>query len=245
MNGEEDMTPEEARDLLAAELALGLLAGDELAAARRLAAADPDFAGAVAAWEERLMPLAGAVPAAIPDPAVWDRVRRAIAEAPAAGANVVDLSSRLRFWRGAAAAAMAVAAALALVVALDAAKEQPGAPVAPAPAPVMVATLSSPEEATSLAVAYDAGDRSLMVTPGRLAGAAGHDHELWIIPAGGSPVSLGLVRAGAPQRLAVPASIAPHFRARAGVALSVEPTGGSPTGQPTGPVIAAGELIVV
>jgi anti-sigma-K factor RskA len=142
---------------------------------------------------------------------------------------------------------MAVAASLALVIGLgrDSAERPEVAQQQPERPRVLVAALASPEEETSLSVAYDSGDRSLVVTPGRLAGAAGHDHELWIIPAGGTPVSLGLVRAGDPQRFRVPAEIAPHFRAQSAVALSVEPTGGSPTGQPTGPVVASGALLVV
>jgi anti-sigma-K factor RskA len=78
-----------------------------------------------------------------------------------------------------------------------------------------------------------------------MAGAPGHDHELWIIPAGGKPISLGLVRAGEPQRLPIRREIAPHFRQRSAIALSVEPVGGSPTGGPTGPVVASGELLNV
>ncbi|MDQ4087135.1 MAG: anti-sigma factor, partial [Pseudomonadota bacterium] len=61
----------------------------------------------------------------------------------------------------------------------------------------------------------------------------------------GTPVSLGLVQAGAPQRLRVPAQVARHFQARSTIALSVEPPGGSPTGLPTGPVVATGELLAV
>lgn len=247
MSGEEDMRPEDERDLDAAEYALGLLEGDALVEARRREAGDEAFASAVAGWQERLMPLAGEARAVDPDPAVWDRVRRAIADAPEAGSNVVALKRSVAVWRGAAAAAMAVAAALALVVGLEVAKE-PLPQVVEAPrerAPVLMAALASPEEETSLSVAYDAADRSLTVTPGRLAGAVGHDHELWIIPAGGSPVSLGLIRAGASQRLAVPAEVAPHFRDQSAVALSVEPTGGSRTGQPTGPVVASGALLTI
>ena len=247
MSGEETFGPGEERDLLAAEFALGLIEGAELVEARRLAATDAAFAGAVAAWEERLMPLAGEALAVIPDPAVWDRVRQAIADAPAAGSNVVELKRRLNIWRGAAAAAMAVAASLALVVSLpgtndrapEVAVKQPERPA------VLVAALVAPQQETSLSVAFVASDRSLVVTPTRLAGAAGHDHQLWIIPAGGAPVSLGLVQAGKPQRLRVPVEVAPHFRAQAAVALSVEPAGGSPTGQPTGPVVASGALMVV
>ncbi|HEY0012830.1 MAG TPA: anti-sigma factor [Allosphingosinicella sp.] len=250
MSADDPVAPEDERDLLAAEYALGLLDGGALAEVRRLEAADEGFARAVAQWQERLMPLAGEAPAVVPDPALWDRVRRAIGEAPAAGANVVALKRRLRVWRTIAVGALAAAASLALVVGLDATTDRPAvAERQPAAQPerprVLVAALASPEEETSLSVAYDLEDRSLVVTPGRLTGAAGHDHELWVIPAGGAPVSLGLVRAGEPQRFRVPVEVAPHFRAQSAVALSVEPTGGSPTGRPTGPVVASGALLVV
>lgn len=238
--------PEDERDLLAAEHALGLLTGAELMEAHRLAGEDQEFARAVAEWEERLAPLADEARAVEPDPRLWERIRSAIAAGPGVGAEVIALRRRLTVWRTVAAAAGAAAASLALIVGWQASREEPVEVARPAErAPVMVATLASPEEETSLSVAYDTSDSSLIVTPGRMAGAAGHDHELWIIPAGGQPVSLGLVRADGPQRITVPRQVAPHFRARAGVALSVEPAGGSPTGQPTGPVVASGELIVV
>jgi len=237
--------PEDERDLIAAEHALGLLEGAELMEARRLAATDDEFARAVAAWEERLAPLAQEAPPVTPNSDLWPRIRRAIAAVPEGGGEVIELKRRLNVWRGFAAAAGAMAASLALILGLQASREEPPV-VQPGRAPVMIATLASPEETTSLAVAYDSGDGSLMVTPGRMAGARGHDHELWIIPAGGQPVSLGLVRGAAgPQRIRVPRQVAPHFRARSTVALSVEPTGGSPSGQPTGPVVASGELVIV
>ena len=248
MSDDPEMSAGQERDLLAAEYVLGLLTGAERMEARRLEGEDEAFGRAVSAWQSRLIPLAGEAPPAAPDPMVWDRIRLAIARTEeGARDNVVDLRRRLRLWRAMAAAATAAAAALVLVVGLEQAREEPPTAIAEVPArpPVMVAALASPEDETSLSVAYDAAGRILVVTPGRLAGASGHDHELWIIPAGGAPVSLGLVRAGAVQRVPVPAEVAPHFRARSTVALSVEPTGGSPTGQPTGPVVASGELVVV
>ncbi len=242
-----DLSPNEERDLLAAEYVLGLLDGPELVEAQRLEAGDPEFAAAVAAWSERLAPLFDEIEEVEPPDEVWRRIEGAIAAPAAANDNDEKLRRKLRLWRGYAAGVSAIAASLALVVGYEMTREQ--APVVvraePVPVPVMVATLSSPEAATSLSVAYDRSRGSLLVTPGQLSGAAGHDHELWIIPAGGSPVSLGLIRPGAPRRIQVPAEIAPHFQLRAGIALSVEPTGGSPTGQPTGPVVAAGELLTV
>lgn len=241
--------PGEERDLLAAEHALGLLEGGELGEAQRLAATERAFAELVAEWEERLAPLAEQVPAQQPDPQIWRRIEQALAVAaePAASApvdNVVQFRRKVTLWRGYAAGITAVAASLALVIAYQ---DSPEAPVIVQPerAPVLVAVLSSQETETSLSVAYDRQQASLLVTPGRLSGAAGHDHELWIIPSGGTPVSLGLIQAGAPQRLQITPQAAAYFEAQAGIALSVEPTGGSPTGQPTGPVVAAGELATV
>lgn len=50
------MSPEE-RDMLAAELALGVLEGEALAQALRLKLADKAFAVQVEAWQARLAPL--------------------------------------------------------------------------------------------------------------------------------------------------------------------------------------------
>lgn len=236
---------DEERDLRAAEYALGLLDSREMREARVLAATDPDFAEAVARWEARLAPLFDEVPGAEPAPDMWDRIERSIPALPAGDENVVQFGRSLRRWRAFGGAMAAIAASLALLVGYQVMREAPIPAPTAQPAPVLVASLSSEQANTSLSVAYEPRQSSLLVTPGRLTGAPGHDHELWIIPAGGSPVSLGLVRAGAPARIQVPARLAPHFRSRSTIALSVEPTGGSPTGQPTGPVVAAGELVTI
>lgn len=236
--------PEDERDLLAAELALGLLEGEELLTARGRAAQDPGFADTVRRWEGRLAPLIEEVREVPPPAGLWDGIERAIGAANPGGGEVVTLRRKVSLWKGFAAGASAIAASLALLVGYQATRETP-VPVQPDDAPVLIATLSSEEAPTSLAVAYDREAASLLVTPGRLAEPAGRAHQLWIIPAGGSPISLGLVRSGAPQRLAVPAPVAARFAASATIALSVEPPGGSPTGQPTGPVVAAGELLEI
>jgi anti-sigma-K factor RskA len=239
-----DFGPEQERDLLAAEYALRLLEGEDLREAQRRAAIDPVFAAEITAWEERLAPLAQEIPEEQPEPHVWQRIERALPDVPSSAGNVVQLRRKMSLWRGYAAAITVVAASLALVVGYQAARDEP-AIVQPERAPIMVAALSSEDTEIALAVAYDPQQGNLLVTPARLAGAPGHDHELWIIPSGGAPISLGLVTGGAPQRLEIPALLAPRFQARATIALSVEPAGGSPTGQPTGPVIAAGELVTV
>lgn len=75
-------------------------------------------------------------------------------------------------------------------------------------------------------------------TVGKVALADGKSYELWILPrASGKPVSLGLLpRNGRLQRRLTDAQRT-LLAGAAQVAVSVEPLGGSPTGQPTGPVV--------
>ena len=66
--------------------------------------------------------------------------------------------------------------------------------------------------------------------------------ELWLIPQGGKPASLGLISAGQPVQLNLPPELLKQVGSGATLAVSLEPLGGSPTGQPTGEVIAHGSL---
>jgi anti-sigma-K factor RskA len=65
---------------------------------------------------------------------------------------------------------------------------------------------------------------------------------LWLIAEGGAPVSLGLLEPQGPSRITVPDDLRPVL-AGATLAVSDEPPGGSPTGQPTGAVLAAGVFV--
>ncbi len=87
-------------------------------------------------------------------------------------------------------------------------------------------------------LSYEARFDGSALTVQRVAGspaAAGQVHELWIIAPGAAPVSLGLladadltVTTGAPKGWTL--------------AITLEPAGGSPTGAPTGPILAAVEI---
>ena len=72
--------------------------------------------------------------------------------------------------------------------------------------------------------------------------AQGSDFELWVIEGQQAPVSLGVIPEGASARLPVSDQLRAKMVSGALFAISVEPAGGSPTGQPTGPVVAAGDL---
>jgi len=70
--------------------------------------------------------------------------------------------------------------------------------------------------------------------------------ELWMLPGGkAAPVSLGLVSLDRLQVMKLPPALAGKMQGAWGMAMSIEPAGGSPTGAPTGPVIFKGQCIKI
>lgn len=112
-------------------------------------------------------------------------------------------------------------------------------PVAQAPAAPMVAVLTGKHG--SVTISFDpASGRMTSAANGLTLGD--HAPELWVIPADGKPRSMGVMDAAAPGWAKVPASAASALAAGVTLAVSLEPMGGSPTGQPTGPVILTGKM---
>jgi anti-sigma-K factor RskA len=223
-------------DVAAAEYALGLLDGPEQTQAQQRRLSDPAFARRVEAWELRLAGLNDAIAPVPPPPDVWaslsERLQRET-EDGAAQRTVVRLKRSLALWRGATAAAAGLAACLTVALAW---------PRAPAPAaPMLMARLSAPGHGPAVFVAlYDPMRKAIVLTPAEVEAAAGRSPELWLIPTGGKPIALGVADFASPVQL-VSTRDAQGLAAGA-LAVSLEPRGGSPTGQPTGPVIATGQL---
>jgi anti-sigma-K factor RskA len=69
-----------------------------------------------------------------------------------------------------------------------------------------------------------------------------HVHQLWLIPPGGKPHSLGMVEPGKTLSMPMPQEMMPMVTAGAQLAVSVEAPGGSTRDEPTGPVAAIGKL---
>ena len=235
------------QERLAAEYALGTLRGLARARMQRWMRENAALARAVAEWETRLAPLAGAVPPVSPPARVW----RAI-EARLPGPAAKGLWDSVAFWRGLGLAASGAAAVLLAAVALV----SPQPPV-PAPAPVALKVPSTEMAAVYLAVLSDPKTNKplLLVSAGRNSEqlqvrtldpsirVSGKDLELWALPAGKVPQSLGVL--GDAERATVKlASAADQSLADVPtLAISLEPKGGSPTGRATGPVLAVGPCI--
>lgn len=227
------------RSALAAEKALRLLAGDEARDASEMQAADPAFASEVARWRGRLAPLLDEVDEVSPPHELWSRIATATGDGPD---NVVTLRRSAARWRAAAAGMTALAASLGLLL-----LQQPRS--APSPvsiqqpaAPPMVAVLGDNDEKMKLVASWDPAARQLILAVPGLRADPRHSHELWVIPAGGKPRSLGTLPDSKQAHMQLADALARLLQQGATIAVSVEPRGGSPTGQPTGPVIASGPL---
>ena len=116
-------------------------------------------------------------------------------------------------------------------------------PMPLAPRVPLLATLTGLKtNQPNFVAAISTDGRNLTIVPAALLTADKRSMELWLIPEGGKPASLGLIAAGQPVRLNVPPELLQQVGSGATLAVSLEPPGGSPTGQPTGEVIAHGNL---
>lgn len=213
-------------DLLAAELALGLLESDQAEAARARAAGDDGFAQRVSWWESQFADLAR--PASIPDDRLWQRI---VARLPA-NDNVAALAR----WRAAAVAMMLLAAGLATALIM-----RPDPAPQPQSLPVLVAALEGEGGNAALAV-YTAADGKLVITPKSMNAGSG-DAELWVIGTTHVPVSLGIIDASARTTRQLNVTNAAMISAGATFAITRERRGGSPTGKPGGPILASGTIV--
>jgi anti-sigma-K factor RskA len=253
---------EDGEDLAAAEYALGVLDPAARAAVEARSEADPTFAGEIFAWVLRFAPLMELVTPVEPSPALWGRIQASIARsderrataAPVAGqppetppepAN--DRAPRgVGLWRAWAVGASAVAAAALLFIGVRALSPSALSPLATGGHTLVARLLLKDGGGGVVTVAYDPQRAVFYMAPDAdFSVPAARSAELWLIPADGKPRPLGVMDPSKPASLSIPASYRTLARPDAVLALSIEPPGGSPTGAPTGPVIAGGDLRLI
>lgn len=237
----DERNPLGEREDLAAEYALGLLTGDELDRARALERSDPAFRALVERWAGQLAPMLDSVDPVEPPASAWSAIEGELDRAETKG-SVIALTRRLNRWRGLATGMTALAASLAVFVAVRP-SQPPPVVTAISPSPPMVAMLSDQQQSAKVVASWDPSTRQLVLAiAGDMPVSADHSHELWVIPAGGKPRSLGTMPTTKQMHMRLTQSLAELLKEGATVAISLEPRGGSPTGAPTGPVVAAGQL---
>ena len=224
-----DIEPDD--DMLAAEYALRLLEGDELVAFEARLRREPDLIARVAAWNERLSALGGEVDPVTPPSALKPRLEIALFGSPD---RPVPWLATLSFWRGLSFASLAAVAALAFLML------RPAAPP-PAPGPIYTAEIAAEDASLRLIAVYDEASGLLRLSRTVGGPLQGRVLELWAIAGGQPPLSLGVLPDATTATVALPDQLQPPPDG-AVLAISDEPVGGSPTGQPTGAVLALGEI---
>lgn len=247
--------PGDDLDLLAAEYVLGTLDGAAREQFEILLTRDETARRLVANWAERLQPLAGSVAPLQPPPHLWsaieqhiagsDRVSRGSNVAKPAGKTVVPFrprtttatrpakSHRTRWIAGALAAAVAIILAIYVV---------PG-PLRTPPVAAIAELKDSTGGAAHFSVTLGDENRMLATTPSAVSAPADKSYELWVVPKNGAPISLGVIDGDKPTEHSID-NPAARTALENGVtlAVSLEPSGGSPSGAPTGPVLFTGQL---
>jgi len=224
------MIPTDSEELsaLAGEYVLGLLDAADAREIEQAMATNSALASAVTFWQERLDPLCALAPPADPPPATWDRINAKIA----AGERHIPRLPRWwndpAPWRWATAGLAAAAAVMLLVVAR------------PPTGPHYVALLSAPSQQTPGFLVMGGHTEIVARAVSGAVPPKGRAFELWAIyPNVSRPQALGVIPVNGVLRVK---DFPTEILGGASFAVSVEPPGGSPTGQPTGPVVFIGKL---
>ncbi len=232
------------RSQLAAEYALGVLEGPDLAEARRAWAEDGQFRRLVEEWTWQLAPLLEEVEEAPAPAGLWLQIDRLIGERD----RIRALESQVKWSRRANVGLLAAAAALAGILLVQprlAPLPPPTSTIQPAPAAAaasMVAMLGD-KQGTKIVANWNPASRQLVLAvAGDMPADPAHAHELWVIPKGSKPISLGTMGNDPMSRMDLADALAALLKKGATIAITVEPPGGSPSGDPTGPVVASGQL---
>lgn len=218
-------------EILAAEYVIGASSGESRAAAERRIADDLEFARRVRRWEAMLASFNDDYGEAAPPKAAFAEIERRLFDDPKRSAG---LWNSIAFWRSVAFATSATAIA-AMAFSFGPAFEPPAGPP-------LVARLSAPDSNVALLAAYDQKTGVLKVTPAASGGPQEKSLELWLVPGSGQPKSLGIFKPSPEGVLVIPEDRRAALVDGATLAVSVEPFGGSPTGLPTGPIIASGSV---
>ncbi len=222
-------------DALAAEYALGTLSARARLRLARAAASDGAVAAAIREWEMRLAVLAEGIAPVTPPPRVWAGIVSRLGLAGSAVATAgVPWWARVTFWRRFALTSFALALAFGVTLFTPGPK---------APEQPIVTVLAGPDAKPVLIASVLRGERTMTI---KVVGAAavppGKSLELWMLPDGSAPKSLGVIPDSGVGRVALPSAADAALANVPALAVSLEPAGGSPTGAPTGPVLYSGKV---
>ena len=217
-------------DSLAAEYVLGTLHGSARRRFERLITDRGDVRFAVWSWERHLNGIASGLKPRTPSRHVWKNILRRIDPSKQAKTGV------LTGWRGLWFALPTAVAAAWLAITL-----------LPAPSADRIAVFADQNSQTMWVISADLDDGILKTEAVNVPPLASNtSYELWLLPPDGTPLSLGLLPVDAGRtETQISTQLLGLLADSGGMAISLEPAGGSPTGLPTGPVVYQASLITI
>jgi len=215
---------------LAAEYALGLLTPGEAVAFEDVLSVDPEMRDHYAQWAASLTTLTDEIDPVEPPAHLQAQITETLF-------GPVDAKPSLLARLGVLGPVLGglVAAVLVLVVLnqTNFLKDS---------GPTYVAEIAAEDASLVVTARFDPADGVLQMSREAGTPLEGRSQELWLIVGENAPISLGVWPVGQTQAaLAIPADVA-ALMPDAVLAISDEPLGGSPTGQPTGAVLGTGAV---
>ena len=235
MTAPENKRSDRSRDeVLAGEYVLGVLPlPDRLRVEHRLRQ-DKAFQAIVARWQENLATFNIEYAAEAPPSWLYGAVETKLFPKSADEQARGLIWSSLNFWRG--------LTLVTLSAAIFFAASAGGLFRKPAGNSSLVATLGSETSSISLVTLFDRQSGRLKVTPVAAGAEKSKSLELWLIEGNSAPVPLGVLPDTGDGSIVIPPDMRSRIQDGATLAVSLEPFGGSPTGRPTGPVVASGRI---
>lgn len=213
------------RRALAANYAIGLMSAPARRRFEQLLLDDAALRAELAQWQESLASLTEALPEHPVPERVWHGITARI------DPQVLHVPEKRPFWNWlrltAAICSIALLVFLGSLYNRDDARYHATLLTANAQPALKVEAHADYLQVEPLTLAAVDSDRSL---------------ELWVIPADGKPISLGVIPAGGKGKVELSEAHKVLISKPIALAVSLEPKGGSPTGQPTGPVLYQGRL---
>lgn len=228
-------TPERI-EMLAAEYVLGSLQGPARRRFERWIMESAKVREEVWFWEQKLGLLSSEMPEVTPPSSVWNSIEGRLWPSTRVADKSQPAANDRWFWRGWSVVATAAVLVMAFVLI------QPSPPTTPQTQ--LSGAIVQADTSDPLWLVSETGQGNLLKLRSVAAGAAaaGKDYELWIVPESGQPLSLGVVPVGGLHEVALTEKTRQALSESRTLAISLEPLGGSTTGQPTGPILHVAQL---
>lgn len=224
------------RELLAGEYVLGLLRGAARRRFERLLIEDARLRAEVTNWEEKFTAWNHPLTPLAPPDSVWQRLEARVK----ADEKLSRRPARLPSFRALWSAGAVVAAVIILIAGIFLGRSV----LAPSPAPSYLAIMSTGQGQPRWLITLHPQTRHVeMKALAENTPPPGKSYELWMLPGNGKPIAMGLMNSRGSASETVSAEIVAAITGAKGLAISIEPEGGSPSGQPTGPVVYVAPLV--